>query len=228
MWDVRATESCLIPAFCWCYPACYRLRLNRCLLNYSIRSYEVCSVECVERTEGKVFTYSFVLLLLPLHSTKSQIAAWGGAGRNRKWMLNATVSMETLHGEELKRCNPGGSVSRYPVDPHSVLHLLSPSDALTLNIVHPLCHPHVLYWYSVMSSWFSNPDWATDPQMSQQGLECDRWGGGEGCREETGNGFMQTGSCLCPISLLIISTLAIYSFSFDSSLKTSRRHSTLI
>lgn len=92
---LSAIDTASLPAIVCVLP---RRSPRRCLLNYSIwKVCEVCFAECDTGTEGKVFTYSFILLLL-LHSRKPSITAWGGAGGNRKWMLSAVVPMETLEG----------------------------------------------------------------------------------------------------------------------------------
>lgn len=107
---LSATELCLVvdtaalPDIVCALP---RRSRSRCLLNYSIwKVCEVCFAECDGGTEGKVFTYSFILLLLLLHSRKSGLAARAGAGGNRKWMLSAGVPMETLQGKEIRSCDP--------------------------------------------------------------------------------------------------------------------------
>lgn len=89
---LSAVDSSSLPAVVCELP---RRTRRSCRLNYSIwKVCEGCFTECDEGAEGKVFTYSFIPLLL--HSRKPSITAWGGAGGNRKWMLSAVVTMETL------------------------------------------------------------------------------------------------------------------------------------
>lgn len=92
LWDVRASESWLLMLLQQLLPT--ELFHMVVLLN-------------VRQTEGKVFTYSFILLLLPLHSTKSHISARGEAGGNRKWMLSAVVPTDTFVEEGIQVLLPG-------------------------------------------------------------------------------------------------------------------------
>lgn len=151
-------------------------------LNYSIwKVCEDCFTECDEGAEGKVFTYSFIPLLL--HSRKHSITAWGGAERKQEVDAKCCGNHGNALGWgdcklELRPCGSSEVL-------HSTAHFI-----ITSHITPSLCS----VWYNLMTPfWLSNPKWPSDPQTSQRGREGGRCGWLWGV--EAWNGFTQLGAC---------------------------------
>lgn len=140
--------------------------------------------KCEANRGGKAFTYSFLLLLLPLHSTKSQITARGEVKGNKVETESSVVPTDMFMEEEMFHSSTCSSWS----------HSQRASWRYLYQFTRLIIDLSVTVWWV---PWLSYPVCPSDPQLAQMGRQGGRWGLAVRVRGgSSGLGSTQLGVCL--------------------------------